>query len=67
MNWINKDLFPKEEELLWIDSKFACGGVVIKNNMVIDSAPIFRKWFKGKSKNQCINIIKSKKWKYKEI
>jgi len=51
-------------ELIYIDSGFACGGVVIENGIVTDCAPIFRKWFKNKSKEQCIKIIKSNSWKY---
>lgn len=34
-----------------IDTGFACAGIVVKDNRVIDAAPIFR-WMKGKTLDQ---------------
>lgn len=32
--------------MYWIDVGFACGGVIVENDIIVDCAPIFRK-FKG--------------------
>ena len=36
-----------EGKWLLIDVKYACGCVVIKDGIVVDAAPIFRKWAIG--------------------
>jgi hypothetical protein len=52
------------EELWWIDTGFACGGIVLQNDLVVNTAPIFRKWFFGKDRVDVIKILKNKRWKY---
>ena len=36
------------ERWYWIDTGWACGGLVVKEGKVVDSAPIFRK-FRGQT------------------
>lgn len=50
-----------------IDSGFGYGGLDIEKNRVRRCAPIFRKWFMGKSESEVVKILRYKKWKYYEI
>ena len=34
------------EGLYWIDTGWACGGVVVKDDLIVDAAPIFKKFLK---------------------
>jgi len=36
------------EHLYLVDTGFACGGVVVRDNIVVEAAPIF-KWMLGKN------------------
>jgi len=47
-------------ELYQITLSYACAGIVVKDNKVIDVAPIFI-WMKGKNMNQVKNWIYSKR------
>ena len=46
--------------LYWIDTKWACGGIWVKNKIVYEGAPIFRK-FIGQSINRLKQIYQVKK------
>lgn len=35
-------------ELFWVDTGYACGGVICQNGRVIEAAPIYR-WMVGRS------------------
>lgn len=35
------------ETWYWVDMRFACGAVIVKGGIVIDCAPIFRKFLMG--------------------
>lgn len=51
------------EEILWVvDSGFAMGGLVINRSKVKECAPIFRKWFLGRTTGTCKQIIRNKGW-----
>lgn len=50
------------EEILWVvDSGFAMGGLVINRGKIVDCAPIFRKWFLGRTTGTVKQIIRNKK------
>jgi hypothetical protein len=55
------------ETLYYIDAKFACGGMIVKNNIVAECAPVFKKWLSGKTIKEAIDIIKKNKWSYKVL
>jgi len=55
------------ETLYYIDSKFAAGGMIVKNGRVTNCAPIFRKWLSGKTIKEAIAIIKKNRWSYKVL
>ena len=46
--------------LYWIDTKWACGGIWVKNKIVYEGAPIFKK-FIGQSINRLKQIYQVKK------
>jgi len=51
------------EELWYVDTGFACGGLVINRNKVVACAPIFTKWFLGRTTGTVRQMIRNKKWK----
>jgi hypothetical protein len=55
-----------EEELYQITLSYACGGVVIQNNLVIRTAPIFN-WMLGKDLNEIKNWVCKKKGQINKI
>lgn len=55
------------KELWWIDTGFACGGIILQNDLVVETAPIFRKWFLGKSRIESTKILKNKRWRWLNI
>ena len=57
---------PEElnDKQLWVvDSGFAYGGLIINRNKVIECAPIFVKWFYGRSTGTVKQIIRNRHWK----
>ena len=44
----------EEMELYWIDTGWACGGVIVNKNIIVETAPIFSK-FMGQSINKLLN------------
>lgn len=53
--------------LWWLDTGFACGGIVVDHMKCIDCAPIFRRWFLGRATGTCRQIIRKRGWKYYEM
>lgn len=54
-------------EKMWIvDSGFAYGALIIRYNRVQHCAPIFYKWFHGKTERTVKEICKRKGWKLNE-
>lgn len=51
-----------KEELWAVDSGFAFGGLVINRHKVVECAPIFRKWFLGRTTGTVKQIIRNKGW-----
>lgn len=50
------------EQLYWIDVGYACFGIIEKDGIVIETAPI-SKWAKGKDIDYVINYYKRKRAK----
>jgi hypothetical protein len=48
------------EELYWINLPYACYGVVVSNNIIINAAPIAN-WSIGKDINYFLNWVQRKK------
>lgn len=48
------------DKLVYINLTFACGGVIIKDNFIVDSAPIFKGW-RGRRLSELIHYYKYKK------
>jgi len=48
------------EELYQITLSYACAGIIITNDIVVKTAPIFN-WMKGKQLNQIKNWVYNKK------
>lgn len=46
--------------LYWIDTKYACFGLIVDHNVIVDAPPI-AKWTIGKDINYVINYYKYKK------
>lgn len=49
----------EREKLYWLNTSYACGGLIVKNNLITDAAPIY-KWMKGKTVGYVINYLKKK-------
>lgn len=47
-----------ENEWLMIDTSYACGVVVVADGVVIDAAPIFRKWAIGLTETELRKRVK---------
>ena len=41
----------EDQQLYWIDTGFACAGVVVKDDIIIETAPIFKKFLRQPIKN----------------
>jgi hypothetical protein len=44
---ITRSMHDQYTTLFWVDTGYACGGVICRNGQVMDAAPIFR-WMIGK-------------------
>ena len=63
---IVKELKNKiEEEMYEITSPYYCAGLIVKNNTVIESAPII-KWMTGKNISEVEEYCKFKKFKFRK-
>jgi hypothetical protein len=49
-----------EKDLYRIILPYACAGIILQNNVVTDTAPIF-KWMKGKTLQEVENWVSNKK------
>jgi len=49
----------ERERLFWLNTKYACGGIVVKNNKVVDTAPIY-KWMRNKTLTFVLNYLRKK-------
>lgn len=60
-----------ETGLYWIETDFACGGVIVENGLIVDSAPIFKRFINQHIKalrqwqavKQCIRIVSDERTK----
>jgi len=48
--------------MYWIDTGWACGGVIVKNDIIVHCAPIFKR-FKGQPIVNLLNWSQIKQWK----
>ena len=55
-----------KEQLYWINLSYACFGIIVKNNKVVETAPI-GKWMIKKDISFIVNWIKKKKGEIKNI
>lgn len=46
----------------WIDTGWACGGVIVENDVIIGGAPIFKRFF-GQPIINLLNWGQVKQWK----
>ena len=49
----------ERERLFWLNTTYACGGIIVKNNKVVETAPIY-KWMKNKTLVFILNYLKQK-------
>jgi len=53
-----------EPDQLWaVDSGFAMGGLIIRDNKCIECAPIFQRWFVGRTTGTIRQMCRNKGWK----
>jgi hypothetical protein len=52
--------------LIWINAPYMCAGVVTRNKIIVNAAPILR-WSIGKSSKQFLSWVTRKGFKYKII
>lgn len=51
---------PMKETLIWLNTTYGCGGIIINdNNVVIKSCPLYR-WMTGKKFKYVIEILDKK-------
>jgi len=46
----------------WIDTGYACGGVIVKDEIIIGGAPIFNRFF-GQSIHNLLGWKQTKDWR----
>lgn len=44
------------DQLYYLDTKYGCGGVIVKNEKVVETCPLY-KWMLGKSIGQVLNNL----------
>lgn len=49
--------------MYWIDTGWACGGVIVCDDIIVESAPIFKR-FIGQPVVNILNWNQVKEWKY---
>ncbi len=52
--------------IVWINLPYACGGIIIQDDIVIYTPPIFH-WMKDKYWEECKKWLKSKDAEIKEL
>lgn len=50
----------KDGDLYTIDLPYACAGIIVKNDFVVETAPIFN-WMRGKALTEVTRWVKRKK------
>lgn len=51
------------QKIYWIDTGFACAGVIVDDDIIVETAPIFRRFLK----QPIINLLSWKAVKYWEV
>jgi hypothetical protein len=52
--------------MYWIKTGWACGGVIVKDDVIIDAAPIFKR-FIGQPIINILNWKQVNQWKYIQL
>ena len=60
-----------ETGVYWIETEFACGGVVVENGLIVNAAPIFKRFInqhinalrQWQAIKQCVRVISDEKIK----